>query len=143
MTDLAVGQVWLTRVGEQVTITTELEDYGGGGRFYGDNGFIYRNHCSSNSGNTKHIFSGLSEESADLVELVGYQIGRITFPKELVNDDDIITVRVYVSTRYVGSKDYIDLKYDRETYEAMSDEEKEQDRLDAMWQMIDCWEEVL
>ena len=56
---------------------------------------------------------------------------------------DIIVVRVYVSTRYVGSKDYTDLEYHRETYEAMSDEEKEQDRIDAMWQMIDCWEEVL
>lgn len=86
MTDLAVGQVWLTRAGEQVTITDELEDFDEGGRFYGDNDFIYRNHCSSNSGKTKHIFSNLSEQSRDLVELVGYQIGRLIFPKELVNE---------------------------------------------------------
>lgn len=56
---------------------------------------------------------------------------------------EIITVRVNVSTRYVGSKDCTDFEIEREAWESMSEDEQFAYINDYMWELIDCWFEVV
>lgn len=57
--------------------------------------------------------------------------------------NEMITVRVHVSTRYINSGDYEDIEIEREVWENMSEKEKDDFIMDSVWNMVDIYHEVL
>lgn len=51
--------------------------------------------------------------------------------------DDMIKVKVYVSTRFIKSQDETEVEVDRDLWEAMNDSERNEYMLDVMFEMID------
>lgn len=56
---------------------------------------------------------------------------------------DTVKIRVRVSTKNVGSECVDELEFNREEWEAMTEEEREAEAKEAMWGMVEwSWEVV-
>ena len=56
---------------------------------------------------------------------------------------DMITIRVYASTKMVGSKVYDEFEVERELWESMAEEQQEEWKMDIFWNLVECWSEEL